>query len=378
MGTVIRQIQLFKPIYDIEGTLEEIKECLENSWTGMGFKTIQFEEKFKEYVGVENAHFLNSATSGLHLAIEILKRRLPKGLRHVITTPLTFIADSHVIRHAGLEPMFLDIDKYLCLDPTQLKNFLNNPNKALAVIFVGMGGNTGQLPLIVDICRYYNIPLILDASHMMGTHLNGRHIGSEGDFTVFSFQSVKNLPTADSGMLVCKQKEDDNVARKLSWFGISKDTYSRQTQGGNWYYNVEEVGWKYHGNSIMAAMGLVSLDNLGWQNAIRREQALYYDTQLNSFYERIPIPAACRPSRHLYQIKVPAVDRDLIISIARKAGIQLGVHYISHQRYKMYQYTRYCAAAEQASKQLISLPIGPHLLESDLEYIVETLNGINL
>ncbi len=374
-----RQIQLFKPVYSTDEILGEIRQCLDRGWTGQGYKTLELEKRFKEYIGVKNAHFLNSATAGLHLALEIIKIKegLIRGI--VATTPLTFISDSHVIRHAGLQPIFVDIDEHLCMSPANLEYILGTHEyTAVAVIYVGMGGNTGKLDWVRRICTEHNVPLILDASHMMGTYYDNRHVGTEADYTVFSFQSVKNLPTADSGMLVCKSISDDILARHLSWLGINKDTYTRQTTGGNWDYNVDFIGWKYHGNSIMAAMALVQLKYLASANAIRREQVVKY-AKLNSIYSHIPIAGGCMSSRHLYQVRVDSTKRNNIIKQARDKGVQLGVHYKSHQEYPMYADCKYfCPNANLASRQLISLPIGPHLTEDDVEYVIEVLNGIRV
>ena len=91
-----KNIQLFRPVYRVDEILNEIKECLEIGWTGLGYKTVEFEEKWKEYTGLSNAHFLNSATSGLHLAIKILKDELGWGENdEIITTPLTFVSTNH-------------------------------------------------------------------------------------------------------------------------------------------------------------------------------------------------------------------------------------------------------------------------------------------
>jgi dTDP-4-amino-4,6-dideoxygalactose transaminase len=103
---------------------------------------------------------------------------------------------------------------------------------------------------------------VLDAAHMSGTRdASARHVGHDADVTVFSFHSVKNLPTADGGMICFAREEDDVRARKLSWLGIDKDTYARTEGSGayKWRYEVDEVGFKYHGNSLMAAIGLVQL-----------------------------------------------------------------------------------------------------------------------
>jgi hypothetical protein len=111
-------IQLFVPTFRIEECLAEVRECLEKGWTGIGFKTIAFETAWNEYTGLPHAHFLNSATAGLHLAMRLLKQRHEwADGDEVITTPLTFVSTNHAILYENLNPVFADVDEYLCLDP---------------------------------------------------------------------------------------------------------------------------------------------------------------------------------------------------------------------------------------------------------------------
>src|SRR5581483_4825355 len=122
---------------------------------------------------------------------------------------------------------------------------------------------------VVRLCRERGIRAVLDAAHMSGTRIGDRHAGWDADVTVFSYQAVKNLPTADSGMICFADAALDAEVRKWTWLGINKDTYARTLGGGTykWLYDVEHVGFKYHGNSIMAALGLVGLKYLEPDNA---------------------------------------------------------------------------------------------------------------
>ena len=201
-------IQLFVPSYRIDECLKEIRECLEKGWTGLGFKTVEFEKAWANYAKLPHAHLLNSSTSGLHLALHVLKTRLGwDDDDEVITTPFTFVSTNHAILHARLRPVFADIDDFLCLDPSSVASRITSRTRA--VMFVGVGGNTGQYDKIVDLCRQRGLRLILDAAHMAGTRAGGRQVGPEPDAVVFSFQAVKNLPTADAGMICFKDEEDD-------------------------------------------------------------------------------------------------------------------------------------------------------------------------
>ena len=169
------------------------------------------------------------------------------------------MSSNHAILYERLRPVFADVDEYLCLDPASVAERITPRTRA--VIFVGLGGNTGQLDAVVRLCRERGLKLILDAAHMSGTRLHGRHVGAEGDVSVFSFHAVKNLPTADSGMICFPDAESDAAARHWTWLGIDKDTFARTQSDSTykWHYQVEHVGFKYHGNSIMAGIGLVSL-----------------------------------------------------------------------------------------------------------------------
>ena len=372
-------IQLFVPTFRIEESLAEIRECLEKGWTGLGFKTVEFEEAWRQYTGLPNAHFLNSATAGLHLAVRLLKEAGGwEAGDEIITTPLTFISSNHVILYEDLQPVFADVDKYLCLSPASIREHITPRTRA--VMFVGLGGNTGQLKEVVEICKENNLKLILDASHMTGTRWKGAgHVGGEADVSVFSFQAVKNLPTADSGMICFKEPEADEQVRKWAWMGINKDTYSRTASQGayKWLYDVEYEGFKYHGNSIMAALGLVALKYVDQDNAYRRQIADWYDEMLEDTpcIQRVPVAPDCVSSRHLYQIEVE--NRDEVMLALNQAKIYPGVHYRDNTMYRMFAYAQgTCPRAHAASERIISLPMHMRLSYSQVNQVATTLKEV--
>src|SRR5262249_39504679 len=185
-----------------------------------------------------------------------------------------------------------------------------------AVMFVGFGGSPGRYAEVRALCRERGVKLILDAAHMAGTWIGDRHAGADADVAVFSFQAVKNLPTADSGMICFADARLDEEVRKWSWMGINKDTYARTYSGGTykWMYEVEHPGFKYHGNSIMAAMGLVGLRYLEQDNAFRRRLCDRYDAGLVDApgIARVPVTSGCTLSRHLYQVLVDWRDETMV------------------------------------------------------------------
>lgn len=371
-------IQLFNPKFRIDECLQEIRECLEKGWTGLGYKTLEFEDAWKAYSGHPNAHFLSSNTVGLHLALHVFKTEYGwDDDAEVITTPLTFVSTNHAILYAGLKPVFADVDDYLCLDPSSVLKRITPKTKA--ILFVGMGGNIGQYEKILKICHKRKIKLVLDAAHMAGTRLHGSHVGPEADVTVYSFQAVKNLPTADSGMICFKDKHLDERVRKLAWLGINKDTYARTASQGayKWMYEVEELGFKYHGNSIMAGMGLVGLRYLDQDNAYRRQLAIWYRQHLEGT-EGIQLVAhapECESSTHLFQIRVQ--NRDTVMLALNKSDIFPGVHYRDNTEYRMYSYAQgSCPKAALASAEVISLPMHMGITAADVKSICTALKSV--
>jgi dTDP-4-amino-4,6-dideoxygalactose transaminase len=367
--------QLFVPHFRVDECLEQIRECLEKGWTGLGFKTIEFEKAWGDYTGLPHSHFLSSNTVGLHLALHLYRTKLgwSEG-DEIITTPLTFVSSNHAILYEGLKPVFADVDDSLCLDPDDIERKITPRTRA--VMFVGIGGNVGRYDEVVALCRRRGLVLILDAAHMAGTRVSGKHVGADADCVVFSFQAVKNLPTADSGMICFSEADDDARARRLTWLGINKDTYTRTTTQGTykWMYNVEEVGFKYHGNSIMAGIGLVQLKYLDQDNAYRRQLAAWYTEDLSG-EARVRVVAhspRCESSRHLFQIRV--TNRDDMMVALNEAQVFPGVHYRDNTVYPMYAHGRgTCPNAAKASSEILSLPMHMGVTRAEVAHIAATV-----
>jgi dTDP-4-amino-4,6-dideoxygalactose transaminase len=371
-------IQVLKPKFHIDECLESVKECLEKGWTGMGFKTVEFEDEWKKYTGHKYAYYLNSNTVGLHLAVKILKLR--NGWAdgdEIISTPITFVSTNHAVLYENMKVTFADVDEYLCLDPVDVEKKISD--KTRAVIFVGYGGRVGQLEKIIEICKKHNLKLILDAAHMSGTKVNGACPGTwDGvDVTVYSYQAVKNLPTGDSGMICWSDAESDEMTRKIAWLGINKDTYKRANTGTYaWKYDVDYVGYKYNGNAIMAAIALVQLKYLDEDNARRREIVEKYNEAFKDIKDItiIGAPHQNECSYHIFELAVP--DRDALMAALAEKEIYCGVHYRDNTEYSMYRYANgTCPKAHEISQHLVTLPLHMWLTDEDVQKIIDSVKA---
>lgn len=370
-------IQVLKPKFRVDECLREIRECFETGWTGMGFKTTQFEEEWKKYTGHKYAYYLNSNTVGLHLAIKILKQiNRWNDKDEVISTPITFVSTNHVILYENLKVVFADVDEYLCLDPIDVEKKITQRTKA--VVFVGYGGRVGNLKEIITICKKHKLKLILDAAHMSGTRVFGVTPGTwDGiDVAVYSYQAVKNLPTGDSGMICWNYEEGDSITRKMAWLGINKDTYSRSNKGTySWKYDVDYIGYKYNGNAIMAAIALVQLKYLDSDNERRREIAFIYNKAFenNPRVKIIPANYADECSYHLYEIIVQ--DRDKLLDVLAEEGVNCGVHYRDNTEYSMYKYAQgTCPNSHYLSQHIMTLPLHMWLTNDEIATIIKIVN----
>ena len=379
----MKPIQLFEPLYRTDECLAELRPWLDAGWTAPGELTQRLERAWGQYTGLPHSLFTNSCTAALHLALTVLRiRRGWQDGDEVISTPLTFVSTNHAILYAGLRPVFADIDEYLCLDPQSVRERITPRTRA--VMFVGVGGNTGQLAAIEDLCREHQLTLVIDAAHMAGTRfvqkLPGRltHVGVElggsAAALAYSFQGVKNLPAGDGGMLCMREPEEMSLARQLSWMGIDRDTYARTLDPDakyKWKYMVPHLGFKAHGNALNAALALVGLRYLDQDNAMRSLIAERYEQRLGTY--SVPVAARCSSSRHLYQLRVP--ERDRLITRLNDRQIYPGVHYASNQDYPLYGQQQPTPASQKAAKELLSLPMHVKLTDDDVERVITAVEA---
>jgi dTDP-4-amino-4,6-dideoxygalactose transaminase len=366
-------IQLFRPKYRVEEIIEEIKDTLNSGWTGDGPKCQMLQSQLEEFLGAKqgSVRYLNSATSALHLAIKALN--LPKGSK-IGTTPITFVSTNAAILYEGHIPTFIDIDpKTLTIDSEKvLKAALNGEIDAL--LWVHYSGSVSEDFLIIcEKLKEWGIPVIEDCAHAMGSFYpkTNMRVGSHPDnISCFSFQAVKNLPTADSGAIVVPDLSVFENVNRLSWLGIDKSTYSRTSSDlYKWKYSVPEIGWKYNPNDIMACIALVQLKYVDQDNAYRRQIHDWYQEGFQKTKIRM-ISHNHGSSHHLIEVVVP--DREKAIQKMKESGFATGVHYLPNYEFdafsEFYQKGS-CPESEEISKNILTLPIHLEITKKHIEKI---------
>ena len=250
-----------------EEAIEEVANVLRSGWVTSGPKVKQFEMEFADFVNSPIAIAVNSATAGLHLALEAI------GLTEndaVITSSVTFTATTEVICYFQAEPILTDVDPInnLLTPETLLETidrdcYWNGSNliskktskQVKAIMPVHLAGYTCDMEAILSIAKRYRLVVIEDAAHAFPAVHKNRMIGSWGDYTVFSFYATKGITTGEGGMITTNDPIAADRIRKMRLHGINRDAFNRP----GWYYEVVEAGFKYNLSDIQAALGVVQL-----------------------------------------------------------------------------------------------------------------------
>ncbi len=369
----------FLPYHQPSIDEEEIKEVintLKSGWLTMGLKTIEFERLIADYTGAKHAIAVNSCTSALHLSLIALG--IGKG-NEVITTPFTFASTGNVIIHAGANPVFVDIKKDTYnIDPEQIKEAITSKTKA--IIPVHYAGQPCDMKAIMDIAEDSHLFVIEDAAHAIGAEYENKKIGTFGTTTCFSFYATKNMTTGEGGAITT---DDDKLAEKLKVLrlhGITKDAWSRYSEKGNWYYEIEDCGWKYNMTDIQASLGIHQIKKLDKFIEKRKEYANMYNNELNKIggvvvpYEMPNVKHAY----HLYPILLENYKREDFINKMQEKGIGCSVHFIPlhlHPFYKqIFKFKKGdFTNTEWVYEKEVSLPLYPSMSVKDVKYVISCI-----
>ena len=358
-----------------------VEKVVRSGWWAKGPKTMEFQEKFADYVGAKHCIALNSCTAALHLAL--LCRDIGPG-DEVITTPLTFASTANTVLHVGATPVFADIDEDTGLiDPKEIEKKITERTKA--VVPVHYSGLAADLSAVGDLCDRYGLFLSEDAAHAVETRYQGNRIGYHPRGAVsFSFYATKNLACGEGGALVTDDDELAARARVLSCHGMSAGAWNRYGKEGSWRYDIEEPGYKYNMFDLQAGLALTQLSRMEDMQRRRFQAVNVYEEAFAGVPElRLQkTPSYCHHSRHLYILRIVperlTISRDAFIEQLKERNIGVSVHFIA--LHTMSAYTKRFGykpedfpKAYAFSESEISLPMYSTLSVRDAEYVADAV-----
>jgi len=375
---------------------EAALRVLRSGWLTTGAEALAFEKEFSAFLQSPISNIIdtpiyclavNSATSGLHLALEAVGVG-PGDL--VLVPSLTFTATAEVVRYLGADPVFVDVAPgTFHMDPLMLKQTLERlpEGKAKAVIPVHYGGLLCDMKAITEIARRHGLRVIEDAAHSFPAFADGSFAGTKGDVGVFSFYATKTITTGEGGMVVTQDREIAERISVMRSHGIDRSVWNRYSDTkASWYYEVVEAGYKYNLPDILAAIGRVQLSRAEDLLRARVEIAAAYDTALAGDDRFLLPPTGPGDARHLYPLRLnlerAGVSRNTFIEKLKGAGIGVSVHFIPLHTMPFYK-NRYQLSEEdfpqtmKSYRREISLPIWPGMTGDQVERVIAAVRGLS-
>lgn len=367
-----------------EAEIDAVAAAMRSGWVTTGPAARAFEEEFAARIGDGvQAVAVNSATAGLHLAMEALGVGADD---EVIAPTLTFTATVEVARYLGAHPRIVDVDPVtLNIDPAALDAAITPRTKAIVVVHYG--GLACPMEEIFDIAERHGIAVIEDAAHAFPSTYRGATIGTlRSAATIFSFYANKTMTTGEGGMIVSRDPALLDRARKMRLHGIDRDAFDRfRSNRPSWYYEVVAPGYKYNLSDMAAALGRVQLTRID-EFLVRREViAMRYDRA----WADLPVQLPPRPGQgdihawHIYALRldwdgVTEEDRNAVIAHLAEQGVGTSVHYVPLHRHPYWR-DRYdlrpeqFPQAERIYRSIFSVPLYTAMSDLQVERVIEAV-----
>jgi dTDP-4-amino-4,6-dideoxygalactose transaminase len=376
--------------------IEAITEVLTSGWLTTGPRADKFEKVMAQHLGTEGALALSSCTAALHLGLKVMG--VGPG-QAVITTPLTFVSTAHAAVYNQTKPFLVDVSADTGnLDPDKVSEFLEKncfqgPDgytvhkktglTVAAIVPVHYGGHPVDLEALWSIALKYNLGMLEDAAHALGTSLNGRPVGHPAhrpqaashlpSLAAFSFYATKNIATGEGGLLTSADPAHLTRARKLSAYGITdaRRIWDRYAPQGTWAYDVDEIGFKCNFTDLQAALGLAQMSRFSELMDLRSKNVQIWTRVLSPLSELVRLPTVrvgAGHSWHLYPIRLRTealkISRDHFVMALKALNIGTSVMFIPIHYHSCYRnWLDYedgdLAVAEKFFSQVVSLPVSP-------------------
>lgn len=368
-----------------EEEIQEVVSCLRSGWITTGPKTKQFEQEFAAYIGGDvEAIAVNSATAGLHLALEALN--IGPG-DEVIVPTLTFTSTAEVVRYMGADVVFVDINpETLNIDVNAIRRAITAKTKV--IMPVHYAGLACEMEEILTLADEYNLKVVEDAAHAFPTNYKNQLVGTlKSDVTVFSFYANKTMTTGEGGMVVTRNQEVANRIRMMRIHGISRDAFDRfVSKTPAWFYEVVAPGFKYNLTDIASAIGIHQLKKIDQFLTRRQELANRYFLELADLPLLLPAEAhdGGVHAWHLYVVRLKEnakLCRDELIVKLAEIGIGTSVHYIPLHRQPYWRETYQLEPedfpeADLAFQSMLSLPLYTKMTDDDQSRVIVALRNL--
>ena len=356
----------FQPPALDEQEIAAVAETLRSGWLTTGPRTAELEQRMRGYLDAEHVLAVSSCTAALHLSLVALG--VGPG-DEVITTPLTGPATANVILHCGATPVFADVrDDTLNVDPDRVRELVTASTKA--VVPVDLYGQPADLDPLLEL----GLPLVEDAAHAAEAVYRGRKIGSVADVTCFSLYATKNIAAGEGGLIATDRAE----------IAAAVDDLRVMRRGHGSLYDIAVPGYKANLSDVLSSIALVQLDKVERHAEKRRRHVALYDEGLAGLDGVTPVARDPRDvhANHLYVVRIAFADRDEVQRALADENIGTSIHFLPVHRLSAYRDRLECTprplpVAEQAGREVLSLPLSPAHSDDDVRDAIAALRRVH-
>jgi len=364
--------------------INEVVDTLKSGWVTSGPKVKRFESDFEAYIGKGlKAIAVNSATSGLHMALEALG--VTAG-DEIIVPSLTFTSTAEVGIYLGATIKLVDVDPItLTIDINAIKNAITPKTKVIMPVhYAGLSCNMDE---ILKIAKQNNLKVVEDAAHALPTLYKGKMIGTlRSDITVFSFYANKTITTGEGGMVVTRDSKLAKRLRIMRLHGIDRDASERfhSKKAASYFYQIVAAGFKYNMTDINASIGIHQLKKL--PGFFKRRQ--YLSQRYYEFLDDMPLILPFKESKdnasscHLFVIRIMddvKINRDDLIAFLASKGVSTSVHYVPLHRQPYWKEKYHLKnedfpETEKAYQSMITLPLYSAMTDAQQDQVIDALS----
>lgn len=369
-----------------EEELEEVKEAFDYGYFGLAYKVNELEEAISNYLGcgedsTEPRHVIctNNGTNALHLALDTIG--IKKG-DEVILPSFTFVATAQAVSMTGATPVFCEVNpNTFCMDIEDVKKRVTSRTKA--IIPVHYAGRPCDMDELLALGQEKNIRIVEDAAHAFGSYYKGKKIGSFGDITCFSFDSIKVMTCGEGGCVVANDDSFDDVSRQKRLLGIDRKTmHVKDWKKRSWIYDVPTIGYRYHMSNINAAIGLAQIKKVDGFITRRRELCNLYDKFLKDVRGIKTMPSKYDTiTPFMYVIRVEEKKRNQLKDFLMQNDIESGINYIPCTHFTLYHHEgdeKEYAVTENIFDEILCLPLHFELTDDDVRRVVDVIKEFSL
>ena len=381
-------IPLSVPNLNKKEILKNLEECLESGWISTGGKFIpEFEDKVKKYIKTKCAAGVQSGTAGLHLSLQVLGAQRDE---EVIVPTLTFIAAVNPVTYLGANPVFIDCDDSLCMDPIKLEKFCSEEcefidgilvnkktnRKIRVLVIVHVFGNMADMEKIMDIAKKYNLKVLEDATEALGTYYTegkykGKFAGTMGDLGVLSFNANKIITTGGGGMVV---GDNYDLVEKVRFL-------SSQAKKDPLYFIHDEIGYNYRMLNLQAALGSSQIDELEAFIETKTKNYYLYKEAINNIegLQLLTFRKGIRPNYWFYSLVVDeekyGLNKDELLRKLVSENIQTRpIWGLIHQQKPYQEYEAYqMEKSLWYHERVLNIPCSSNLTEEEVKIVISKL-----